>query len=108
MDGEIGRDGADEPADSDVLHDRRVDPRGKNRAEVILRVRQLVGEDEGVERDITTHAAAVQKFHQRWQIGLREVFGPHPRVETLEPEINCIGAILDRGPRAFPIACGRQ
>src|SRR5262245_30174416 len=33
---------------------------------------------------------------------------PHPRVESLQPEINRVGPIFDGGSSAFPIARRRQ
>jgi hypothetical protein len=59
VDGEVGRELADEAADADILHDGGVHPGGDDGAEVVGGVGQFVGKDEGVKGDVATHAAPV-------------------------------------------------
>ena len=104
MNREIRRVLADQPAHADILHDRGVNPSRNHCAHVLLGVGHLVLEDEDVESDIALHTAPMQEFHQLGQIGLDEVIGPHAGVELLQSEVDRIRAVLDRRPRAFPIA----
>ena len=109
VDRKIRRERADQPADADVLHDGGVDAGGDDGAQVVLGVGgQFVGEDERVERHVAAHAAAVEKFHQRGQVGRREILRAHPGVEALEAEVDRVGAVLDGGAGAFPVAGGRE
>jgi len=50
----------------------------------------------------------VEKFHQFRQIGGGEIVGAHPRIELFEAEINRIGAVLNGGAGAIPIAGGGE
>ncbi len=52
VDGKVGRKRADQAAHAHVLHDRRVGAGGDDPAQVVLGLRQLVGENEGVEGHI--------------------------------------------------------
>jgi hypothetical protein len=104
VDGKIRRQRPDQARDAHVLHDGGVNPGGDDRAQVVLGVGELGGEDERVEGHIAAHAALVEKRHQRRQVGLRDVFGAHAGVEALESEVDRVGAILDRGASAFPVA----
>jgi hypothetical protein len=108
VDRKIGRERADEAADADILHDRGVDAGGDDGTEIGFGIRQLGGEDERVERDVAAHTATVKKRHKRGQIGLREVFRAHAGVETLEAEVNRVGAIFHGGTGAFPITGWRE
>ena len=108
MDRKIGGERADEPADADILDDRGVDARGDDRAQVVFGGVELVGEDERIEGHVAAHPAAVQKFHQRRQVGLREIVRPHAGVETFQTEIDRVGTVFDRGARALPVAGGRK
>ena len=108
VDGEVGGDFADETADAGVLDDGGVHARGDDGAQVVLGVGELVGEDEDVEGDVAADAALVEKLHERGEVGLREVFGAHAGVETLEAEVNGVGAILDGGAHALPVAGGGE
>ena len=83
-------------------------PGGDHRAHVLLGLGHLVLEDQDVEGDVALHAAPVQELHQLRQIGLGEVVRPHPGVELLQAEVDRVRAVLDRGPRALPIARRRQ
>ena len=103
MDGKIRRDGADQAADADVLHDGGVDAGRDHAAHIILRLGQLVGEDQGVEGDIAPNAALMEERHQLGQLGHGEVAGPHAGIEPLQPEIDRIGAVLHRGAHARPV-----
>ncbi len=50
----------------------------------------------------------MQELHQRGQIGLGEILGPHPGIEPFEAEINGVGSVLDGGPHAFPVTRGSE
>ena len=50
----------------------------------------------------------VKKLHERGQIVLREVFRAHAGVETLEAEVDGVGAVFDGSAGAFPVAGGRK
>jgi hypothetical protein len=108
VDRKIGRERADESADPDVLDDGGIDTGGDDGAQVRFGVGQLGGEYERVERDVAADAAMVEKLHERGQIGLREIFRAHAGVETLEAEVDGIGAVFDGGAGAFPVAGGRE
>ena len=79
-------------------------PAAINAAQKLLRLGHFIGEDQRIEGDITLDAAAVEELHQLGQIGFGEILGAHPGVETLQAEIDGIGAIFDRGLDALPIA----
>ena len=108
MNGEIRREPAEEPADAHVLHDGRIDSRRDDGAQVLLRLRHLVLEDERVECDVAPHAAPVQELHQLRQIGLDEIVCAHPRIELLQAEVNRVRSVLHRRSRALPIPRGRE
>ena len=108
MNGEIRGELPDEPADADILHNHRVHAGGNHRAQIFFGVGEFVFEDERVERYITAHPAVVQKFHQFRQISLSEIVCPHPGIELFQPEIDRIGAVLDRGADAIPITGRRE
>jgi hypothetical protein len=46
----------------------------------------------------------VEENHQLRQIGFSEIVGAHACIETLEAEVDRVGAIFDSGFGAFPIA----
>ena len=108
VDREIRREFADDAADADVLDDGGIDTGGDDSSEVVAGGVDLVGEHERVERHVAAHAAAVEKFHQRRQIGEGEILGAHPGIEALEAEIDRVGAILDGRVGALPVARGRE
>ncbi len=108
MDGEIRRQPANHPADADVLDDGGVDSGGDDRAQVVLRPGEFVGEDEGVKGHVAAHTPAMEKRHQLRQIGGREIACAHARIEAIEPEVDRVGAVLDRGAGARPVAGGRE
>ena len=108
MNREIGRALPDQPANARVLHNHRVHTGGNHGPEMFSGIGQFVLEDQRVEGDITAHAAPVKKVHQFGQVGRSEVVRPHPGVEFFEAEINRIGAILDRGAGAIPVAGRRE
>ena len=108
MDREVRGQGADEATDPDVLHDGGIDPARDDAAEVVLGVGEFVGEDEGVEGDVALDAAAVEKRHQRGQVGLREVFRAHAGIEAFEAEVDRVGPVFEGGARALPVAGGSE
>ena len=108
MNREVGREPPDQSTNPDILHDGGIHSRSDDGFEIMLRVSQFVLEDEGVERHVAPRAAAVEEGHQIWQVGRREVLGPHSRVELLQAEVDRIGAVLDGRARAFPVAGGCQ
>ena len=61
-----------------------------------------------LKRDVTFHAAPMQKLHQLRQIRFGEIVRAHPRIEFFQAKINRVRAVLDRGFGAFPIARGRE
>ena len=104
MDGKVGRKRADQAANAHVLHDRRVGTRGDDPAQIVLGLRQLIGEDQRVEGHVAADAAAVQVGHQGRQVRLGEVPGPHPGVEAFQAEIDRVRPVLHRRARALPVA----
>src|SRR6185295_2746698 len=82
--------------------------RGDDGAQVFLRLRHLILEDERVERDVALHAAPVQKLHQLRQIRLREVVCSHACIDLLQAKKNRVGAVLYCRLRALPIASRRK
>ena len=104
----IGHDLARQRGQPDVLHDGRIDARAVQQDELLLRRRELVGEDEDVERDVALHAMFVEKFHQAGQVVRREIGRAHARVEGGQPEVDRVRAVGHRRARAFPVARGRE
>ena len=104
MDRKIRRQMPNQPHQPHILHDRRIHPRRNHRLQVALRLRQLIGENQRVDRHIALHPAPMQPGHQLRQIRFREVFGPHSRIEAIEAEINRIGPVFHRRLRTVPIA----
>jgi hypothetical protein len=94
-----------EPRDAEVLHDRRVRARLVDPAQLLARERQLLLEDERVERDVALHAAPVQLGHHCAEAVEREVGRASARVESvLQPEVDRVGAVLDGGAQALEVA----
>ena len=108
VDGKIGREGADEPADAHVLNDGRIGTGGNDAAQIDLGLGEFVREGQRVERHVPAHAAAMEIRHELREVGDREVLGPHAGVEALQTEVNGVRTVLDRGLHAFPIAGRRQ
>ena len=69
---------------------------------------QFWRENERVEGNVATDAAAMKKLHQLRQVGDCEIVGPHSGVETFEAEIDGVGAVFDGRFGAFPIAGRRE
>jgi hypothetical protein len=108
MDWEIWRQLANQTADANILHDRCINSRGDNCAQVFFRLRYFVREDKCVESDITFHTAPMEEFHQCREIGLDEIVSAHPGIEPIQPEIDRVRAVLDGRLRAFPITSGSE
>ena len=69
-------------------------------------MREFIRKNEGVERDITAHAAQVEKFREAREVRFGEIMGAHARVKFFEAEVDRVRAILDCGFGAFPITGG--
>ena len=96
--GPIGAEGVNQPRGPQVLHQHGIDPGGDGLSGGKLQCRQLVVEDERVERDVALHAAAVQVAHQRGEFVGGEVDGPGAGVQAAaEAEIDGIGAVFHGG-----------
>src|SRR5688572_27031197 len=102
MNREIRRELSNQAADSDVLNDRSVYPRGDNGAEVVFRVGQFIGKNERIERDVSAHSAPMEKLHQSWEVSLGEILRAHARIEPFQTKVDGIRPILHGCPRAFP------
>ena len=68
------------------------------------RLGQLAREDQCIQGHVTLDAAAVQQGHHLGQVGAVEVGGADAGVVPLEAEIDGVGAVLDGGDQAGPIA----
>ena len=108
VDRKIRRKFSDEPANTHILHNRRVHAGGDDGAQIVFRIGQFILKNENVEGDVAFHTAPVKKFHQLRQISLGEIIRTHPGVEFFEAEINRVRAVFDGGLGAFPIAGGRE
>ena len=69
---------------------------------------QLIRKDQRVERQEPAHIVIVQIADDLWQFFQLEILRPMPRVEILQPKIDRIRAIGDRGFECIPIASGRE
>jgi hypothetical protein len=56
----------DEPHEAEVLHDDRIDTRGRHGFDELRDRFEFVGKDECVERDETPHVASVEEPHHVW------------------------------------------
>ena len=101
---EIGNHHPRHRREAQVLDDDRVDPGLAQSVQLIRGGLQFAGEDQGVEGDESPHPMLVEKGHQVREIRGREIVGPDPGVELRHPEIDRVGTVGDRGPRALPIA----
>ncbi len=108
MDGQLRRDGAHQRDDAEILDDDRVDAGRGARAHGALEGRELVVEDERVQRDVPAHAVLVEVAHRRREAGVVEVAGAGARVETLEAEVDGVGARAHRGAQRIGVAGGRE
>ena len=63
VDREIRRKAPDEPANADILNNRGIHPGRNDGAQIVLRIGQLVRENQRVKSDIAPHSANVQKLH---------------------------------------------
>ena len=108
MNRKIRRQLTNQPADTHVLHNGRIDAGCDDRPQIFLGGRQLVREHQRVERNVTANPAPVQKLHQLRQRCLREIVRAHPGVEPVETKIDGVSPILDRRPRTFPITSRRE
>ncbi len=103
VDLQVGRQGADQPGQAEVLDDHRIDPRFDQVAERFLQVGQLAGEDQGVEGDVSPDPPAVQQAHDLGEVGAVEVGGAGAGVVPLEAKVNGVRAVLDGCDQACPI-----
>ena len=108
VDRKIRRQGADQLADPDVLHDGRVDAGCDDAAQVVLGLGEFLGKDQRIEGHVAAHAALVEMRHELRQVTGGEILRAHPGIESLETEVDCVGSIFDRGLHAFPVARWRQ
>ena len=108
MNRKIGRELPDQTADAGILHDHRVHAGRHHRPQMPFRLGEFVFENQRVQRDVTAHAAPVEKGHQFRQVSGGEIVRPHPGIELFQPEIDGIRAVLDRRPGAIPIAGRRK
>ena len=90
---------------AEVLHEHGIDARRDGQPRGPLGLLQFVAEDQRVERQIALDAAGAEERHQFGQFGRGEVRRPRPGVETaLQAEVDGVGPVFDRRPRAVPIA----
>src|SRR6185437_6854341 len=94
--------------ESDVLHDRRVDPSVDRLAQKIERLAQLRGLDERVEREVDPSPARVRQRTRRFQLVQSELRAFVPRVELLRAKVHGVGAVRDSGPDGVQGARGRE
>ena len=104
----IGGKLSNQPANSNILHNGGIHAGGDQRAKISGGVRQLICKHQRVERHVALDAAAVQEFHQPWQIGFRKILRPHPRIEAFKPEVDGVGPIFHSGAGALPITRRQQ
>jgi hypothetical protein len=64
------------------------------------------GENEGVHRDESLHAVAMEVFHELVEIRVNEVVRAQAGVETRQAEIDGVGPGGDRGTGAIPVSRG--
>ena len=102
------RDVADQVRHAQVLHDDGVDARRGDRLDVVGGRRQLVAENEGVEREETLHVVVVQVGDDLRQIVQLEVGGTVPGIELVEPEVDGVRPVGNRGTHRVPIAGGGE
>src|SRR5256885_1193603 len=109
MDRQVGANRPDQSRQAQVLHEHRIDASHGDLPYQLFDLRQLAGEYESVKRDVAFEAAAVQLAHDFRQIVRIEVLGPDAGVEArIEPEIDRVRAVLDRGANALAIAGGGE
>ena len=108
MDLEIWRDGPDQPDQTQVLHDDGVDAGRRQVANGGLQLGELARKHQRVQRHVAAHAAPMQQGHHFGQLRAFEVRSANPSVMPLEAEIDRVGAVLDRGDQARPVAGRRE
>jgi hypothetical protein len=92
-----------------VLHDDGVDAGGGAGSQEPLEHRQLVLEDDGVQRDVGAGPGAVHLVDDGGQRLRREVGGPRARVEALvEAEVDGVGLGRQRGREAVGVTGGGE
>ncbi len=104
MDLDVGRNRPDQASQSQVLDDHRIDPRGYELANRFFDLDQLAGKDQRVQGHVAPDTAAMEERHHFGQVGAVEVTGADARVESLQAEIDGVGAVLDRGDQASLVA----
>ena len=96
---------SDQPQQSDVLYEQRIDAGGGNDSDKGFDFCQFIGESECVECDIAFHTAMMQEAHRFGQFVGGNVGGPSPGVETaIQAEINRIRTIFDGGSHTVAIS----
>ena len=91
---------------SQILDEHRVHAGGVKRDELAFGRRQLVGEDQDVERGITADVVVVEKLHERRQLVVSEIIGALPGIELLETEVDGIRTVGDGRAGAVQITGG--
>ena len=104
----IGHDVAGERDKPHVLDDGSVDGRAMQQDELLLRLRELIGENENIERHVALHTVVVQEIHQAREILRREIGRAHAGVESRQTEVDRVRAIRHRGASTLPVAGGRK
>ncbi len=94
---------------AEVLHQQGVDTGRYGQTDHPLDLFQLVGECQGVDRQIASHAPAAQECHQFFEPLGRDVRGPGPGVEPcLQAEVDRVGAVFHGCLGAIEIAGGSE
>ncbi len=109
VDGEIRRNGFDQPHGAQVLDQDGVDPGRRDLADGLFELGQFAGKHQRVERHVSPHSAAVDERHHVGELVGAQIGGPGAGVEArVEAEIHGVGAVFDRRADAVEIACRRQ
>ena len=102
---QVGTDRTNQPRRTKILHEHCINTSFGRDADDSLNFRQLVGEDQRVERQITLHTTLVQQPHQFGKLFLANVRRASPRVETgVESEVNGIRPVLHRRASTLNVA----
>ncbi len=105
---QVPSDRPDQPRQTQVLNDHRVNTRQGQLAYRGFHIGQLMGKDERIEGDIASDSPPMQQGHDVGQVIPLKVRRPDPRVMPLQPEVNRVGPVLDGRKQAGPVSCGRQ
>ncbi len=108
VNGEAGGDRLDEPGDAEVLDDDRIDARLGAEADGRFDARELVVEDERVERDVALGPALMEipkGFTERVPVEVRRAGA---RVEPVQSEVDGVRTRLDCGAQRGEVAGGGE